>query len=170
MFGLRQFLFLVGLAASIPSGLLSAEPSSVPGMIQSEFIFAKAPFASCHASTIVESRGGVLVTAWFGGSAEGHSDVKIWLARRGKEGWTVPLEVARGTGPDGEPLPCWNPVLFQPGTGPLMLFYKVGASPKTWWGMWTTSDDDGQTWSQRSPNMEYLETAFSARSRTSQSN
>ncbi len=117
-------------------------------MIQSEFIFTKAPFASCHASTIVESRGGILVAAWFGGSAEGHSDVKIWLARRGKEGWTAPLEVARGTGPHDEPLPCWNPVLFQPGTGPLMLFYKVGTSPKTWWGMWTTSDDDGQTWSQ----------------------
>ena len=29
-----------------------------------------------------------------------------------------------------------------------MLFYKVGPSPSSWWGMLTTSDDDGQTWSK----------------------
>ncbi len=28
-----------------------------------------------------------------------------------------------------------------------MLFYKVGPSPSTWWGMLTTSSDDGKTWS-----------------------
>ena len=27
-----------------------------------------------------------------------------------------------------------------------MLFYKVGPSPSTWWGMLTTSTDDGKTW------------------------
>jgi predicted neuraminidase len=37
-------------------------------------------------------------------------------------------------------------VLFQPKAGPLMLFYKVGPSPSTWWGMVTTSTDNGQTW------------------------
>ena len=26
--------------------------------------------------------------------------------------------------------PCWNPVLFQPKDGPLMLFYKVGSNPQ----------------------------------------
>ena len=35
--------------------------------------------------------------------------------------------------------PCWNPVLFQPKDGPLMLFYKVGPSPDNWWGMLMTS-------------------------------
>jgi predicted neuraminidase len=48
---------------------------------------------------------------------------------------------------DGSRLPTWNPVLFQPKNGPLMLFYKVGPSPKDWWGMVMTSDDDGKTWS-----------------------
>ena len=35
-----------------------------------------------------------------------------------------------------------------------MLFYKVGPSPATWWGMMMTSTDDGQTWSppQRLPD------------------
>ena len=29
-----------------------------------------------------------------------------------------------------------------------MLFYKVGPSPGMWWGMMTTSEDCGKTWSQ----------------------
>jgi predicted neuraminidase len=28
-----------------------------------------------------------------------------------------------------------------------MLFYKVGLTPETWWGMLRTSDDGGKTWS-----------------------
>jgi len=37
-------------------------------------------------------------------------------------------------------------VLFQPASGPLLLFYKVGKNPRTWWGMCTESSDHGQTW------------------------
>ena len=44
-------------------------------------------------------------------------------------------------------LPCWNPVLFQPKRGPLLLFYKVGPSPTSWWGLLTTSADGGKSWS-----------------------
>jgi predicted neuraminidase len=44
-------------------------------------------------------------------------------------------------------LPTWNPVLFQPKKGPLQLFYKIGPSPSTWWGMVITSTDGGKTWS-----------------------
>jgi predicted neuraminidase len=38
-------------------------------------------------------------------------------------------------------------VLFQPKDAPLMLFYKVGPSPSTWWGELKTSTDGGKTWS-----------------------
>ena len=61
--------------------------------------------------------------------------------------WSVPVEVANGIQPDGKRLPCWNPVLFQPTGGPLVLFYKVGPSPDTWWGLARTSTDEGRTWS-----------------------
>lgn len=115
--------------------------------VTSEFIYQSAPFPSCHASTIVEARDGVLVAAWFGGTREGSPDVGIWLSRHEGKTWTVPVEVANGVQPDGTRLPCWNPVLFQPKAGPLMLFYKVGPNPQKWWGLLRTSEDGGKTWS-----------------------
>jgi predicted neuraminidase len=111
-----------------------------------EFIFQAAPFASAHASTIAESRG-TLVAAWFGGEFEGSPEVGIWLSRRAGSVWTAPREVANGVAADGTRQPCWNPVLFEPKGGPLMLFYKVGPNPREWWGMLRTSTDGGVTWS-----------------------
>ena len=121
-------------------------------VLKTEFIYETAPFPSCHASTIVELPGGGLVTAWFGGTGEKHPDVGIWVSRRDGGAWTAPVEVANGMQPpkaDGSPLrhPTWNPVLFQPKTGPLLLFYKVGPSPQTWWGELRSSADGGKTWS-----------------------
>jgi predicted neuraminidase len=113
----------------------------------SEFIYETAPFPSVHASTIEETPTGTLVTAFFGGTKEGHKDVGIWVSRKTNGTWTAPVEVANGMQPDGTRHPCWNPVLFQPRHGPLMLFYKVGPSPSTWWGMLRTSTDDGLSWS-----------------------
>jgi predicted neuraminidase len=124
-------------------------------VVRSEFIYTSAPFASAHASTIVQSHG-ALVAAWFGGSSEGAKDVGIWLSRYVNGAWSPPAEVATGAQPDGQRYPCWNPVLFQPrATGrPLMLFYKVGPAPTRWWGMVMTSTDGGATWSaaRRLPN------------------
>jgi len=114
--------------------------------IHSEFVFETAPFASAHASTIVETRDG-LVAAWFGGTREGAADVGIWLSRHQRGTWTAPIEIATGTQPDGARLPCWNPVLVDVPGASLMLFYKVGPSPQTWWGMVRTSRDSGRTWS-----------------------
>jgi predicted neuraminidase len=114
--------------------------------LDAEFVFETAPFASAHASTIVDTRDG-LVAAWFGGSREGASDVGIWLSRHEHNGWTAPIEIATGAQPDGARLPCWNPVLFEASGAALMLFYKVGPSPQRWWGMVRTSRDSGRTWS-----------------------
>jgi len=118
-------------------------------VVAREFTFEKAPFASCHASTIVELSNG-LAAAWFGGSAEGKPDVGIWLARKSgrDEKWSEPLEVAAAVQDGAQRLPCWNPVLFQPQNGPLLLFYKLGPSPSRWWGMLRTSEDGGRKWSE----------------------
>jgi predicted neuraminidase len=123
-------------------------------VVGAEFIYEEAPFPQCHASTIAEAADGSLVASWFGGTREKHPDVGIWVSRKPPGGeWSAPVEVADGVqygAPDGEVHrhPCWNPVLFRPEGGPLLLFYKVGPTPATWWGMLTTSDDGGESWSE----------------------
>ena len=118
--------------------------------MQAHFIFQDAPFASAHASTIAEA-GDALVAAWFGGPYEGHPEVGIWLARRQATQWSAPVEVARGRDRRGRPSPCWNPVLCQPRHGPLLLFYKVGPSPRRWRGMLARSTDGGCSWQADEP-------------------
>lgn len=120
------------------------------GVVAEEFIYTDPPTPSCHASTIAETPQG-LIAAWFGGTYEKHPDVGIWIAHRGPDGWSKPIEVANGVQyvePDGKVVrhPCWNPVLYQ-SEGPLLLFFKCGPSPDTWWGMLTESADHGKTWS-----------------------
>jgi predicted neuraminidase len=137
--------FSLILALSRPALLAAQNP-----IVTNEFIYEQAPFPSCHASTIVETDKGELIAAWFGGTAEKNPDVGIWVSRFEKEKntWTTPVEVANGVQPDGPRVPTWNPVLFQPrGGAALMLFYKVGPTPETWWGELRTSTDGGRTWS-----------------------
>lgn len=135
----------------------AADPESIPSVLQpaddafvsADFIYELEgrPTPQCHASTIVQTPTG-LVAAWFGGSHEKNSDVGIWLARHDGRGWSKPTEIVDGSEGETKDYPCWNPVLFQPAEGPLLLFYKVGPSPSTWWGMVVTSSDGGKTWSE----------------------
>ena len=141
-------LLAMGIASTM-SQMTQAQDGvgNEPAVVLSEFVFENAPFPSSHASTIVETKEGFLA-AWFGGKHERSPDVGIWLARRDRQAWTPPVEVATGEDPkQGVRYPCWNPVLFQPSAGPLLLFYKVGPSPASWWGMLMTSNDQGKTWS-----------------------
>jgi len=145
----RHFWVGIWLVICIPTPA-SANPQAgddATPIVVSEFIYETAPFPSCHASTIVETREGLLA-AWFGGTHERHPDVGIWTSRREGDSWTKPVEVANGVESATNRFPTWNPVLFQPSDGPLMLFYKVGPSPAEWWGMMMTSVDAGQTWSK----------------------
>ncbi len=136
------------LVIALFPALVSAVAAPSPAVLRSEFVYENAPFPSCHASTIVEATPGKLVAAWFGGTAEKNPDVGIWVSRHEGAGWTAPVEVANGVQASGPRVPTWNPVLFQPkGSAPLMLFYKVGPSPQTWWGELRTSADGGRTWS-----------------------
>ena len=135
-----RLLTLLLLIAALPG-----QGRAVSPIATSEFVFETAPFASAHASTIVETSDG-LVVAWFGGTREGAADVGIWLSRRVRGAWERPIEVANGSQTDGTRFPCWNPVLFEMPGRRLTLFYKVGPSPRAWWGMSRTSFDSGRTW------------------------
>ncbi len=143
-------LALAGVSSAVRS--LNPNPPSAPDpVLRAEFIFEKAPFASCHASTIAEGKDG-LVAAWFGGTAEGRPDVGIWLSRFEGARWTAPVEAATGVeaagaADSGRRVPCWNPVLYQAAGGPLLLFFKAGPSPRSWRGMMMDSRDGGRSWS-----------------------
>ena len=105
------------------------------------------PTPQCHASTIEEISDG-FIAAWFGGTHEQNQDVGIRVSKYDGENWSWPVEVANGIQNETLRYPCWNPVLFQPKEGPLMLFYKVGPSPREWWGMLIISEDEGKSWSK----------------------
>lgn len=112
------------------------------------FIFEKAPFPECHASTIVETEDGFLA-AWFGGTREGDKDVCIYAsAKEDEERWGIPVKVADGIVNDTLQYPCWNPVLYKRDNGDIILYYKIGPNPREWWGMYKISIDDGKSWSE----------------------
>jgi len=147
-------IMIAAFAFAIPGNAQSQfdiPPLAKPGegaYLKGELIYPLdgKPTPECHASTIVEVEDG-LIAAWFGGTGEKHDDVGIWVSMNLDGSWSKPLEVANGYQNDSLRYPTWNPVLFQPKGGPLMLFYKVGPNPREWWGMLTTSDNGGRSWS-----------------------
>lgn len=134
------------------TGNFTLPPLAQPGQgayLSGELIYPldDKPTPECHASTIVETPTG-LVSAFFAGTHEKNPDVGIRVSRMVDGKWTWPEEVVNGVQNDTLRYPLWNPVLFQPKEGPLLLFYKEGPDPRTWWGMLITSSDGGKTWSK----------------------
>jgi predicted neuraminidase len=145
------FLMLTIVSACGQSASYKIPPLMKPGdagFVSSELIYSldNKPTPECHASTLVELSDGIMA-AWFGGKHERNVDVGIWISVNKKGQWSHPVQVANGFVNDTLRYPCWNPVLFKPSRGPLMLFYKVGPSPSEWWGMLMTSGDEGKSWS-----------------------
>ena len=116
-------------------------------IVKAEFVYntADVTFPSCHASTIVETEDGLLVS-WFAGTREKNPDVGIWVSKYKNGKWSIPVEAANGIQNKEKRFPTWNPVLFNTGTE-IKLFYKVGPSPSTWWGEVISSTDNGNSWS-----------------------
>lgn len=108
---------------------------------EKRFVFEKAPFRECHASTVVALDERRLLCAFFAGTREGARDVAIWMAYYDGRRWEAVRKVAEEPG-----VPCWNPVLFRYRNA-VYLFYKAGPSPQTWSGFWKRSDDSGRHWS-----------------------
>ncbi len=118
-------------------------------ILKAELVYQKASFPSCHASTIVETGDGLLA-AWFGGTHEKNPDVCIYASKKTKDGkWSTPVLVADGIQDGATRYACWNPVLFRRDNGDIILYYKVGVDPRTWWGEYKISKDNGQTWSPK---------------------
>ncbi len=141
--------FLIVVSCSPKKSLGPLAAPGVNGFVSSELVYPleNRPTPECHASTIIETRSGLLC-AFFAGTHERSPDVGIRLSRFVDGKWSFPKEITNGVENDSVRYPTWNPVLFQPVDGPLMLFYKVGPDPRSWWGMVMTSNDDGRSWSK----------------------
>lgn len=136
------FLFIL-LAVSVQAIRLPKKCK----VVTSEYLFEKAPFKQCHASTILELNDGSLMATWFGGDYEGSNDVSIWISIKKGNAWSAPKKVIDGVVNDSLRFPCWNPVLFRMNNGMISLYYKVGPNPREWRGMVVYSTDEGQSWS-----------------------
>ena len=140
--------FILILLTKLNYCAVMAQPKGVKAiLVKQELVFNKPPFAACHAATIVALPGNMLLGAWFAGAFESSPDVGIWVAAKVNGHWSTPRMIADGVINDTLRFACWNPVLFRTRHGRTMLYYKVGKSPRTWWGMMKFSDDDGKTWS-----------------------
>ena len=115
---------------------------------------------SAHAPTIVETRKGDLVVAYFAGTYERNPDCCIYVNRkeRGSDHWGTAILAADGTvrqdsTATAAPVKtaCWNPVLCEMPSGELWLFYKVGKTVKDWTGWLVKSADGGRTWGRPEP-------------------
>lgn len=112
-----------------------------------QFIYDTASFASCHASTIVETPKGIMA-AWFGGKFEGDRDVNIYASWFINNRWSTPTQIADGFINDSIRHACYNPVLFLTSKNELLLFYKIGPNVQGWTGWMKRSTNYGVTWSK----------------------
>ncbi len=142
--------YLAGILLAFFNGHSLSQSYTDPStsIIRYNPIFADATFDACHAATIAETDSGTFIAAWFAGSYEGANDVEIWAATYRDNKWSKPIAIAAGYDNNGNPMPCWNPVLFRTSDGTLILFYKVGPNPREWWGEYKKSYNEGKSWSK----------------------
>ncbi len=133
----------------ISTGILAQKPyKGHNAIVKTEYIYLAedVDFPSCHASTIEETKDG-LITSWFGGTSEKDPDVGIWISTFSGKSWTKPIEVANGIQTKDKRYPTWNPVLFNTGSE-IKLFYKVGPTPRSWWGEVISANENLENWSK----------------------
>ncbi len=93
---MKRYFWICWLGAlSVVNLLGQGGLSTQPGYVSAEFIVDNPSHASSHASTIIDTRDG-LMAAWFGGTQERALDVSIFIAHRDTAGWSAPMEVADG--------------------------------------------------------------------------
>ncbi|WVQ81723.1 hypothetical protein IAT38_003848 [Cryptococcus sp. DSM 104549] len=94
--------------------------------------------------TTIQSAPGVQYATWFGGSKEGHADVKIWFSKRTNGSWSPQRVIASSS------VVHWNPVSFLPSPDTpdrLIVFYKTGTPIPIWKTHFIETLDGGETWS-----------------------
>ncbi len=90
-----------GTVKTVGSGLYHFScdiPTAHPAIVKDEFLYEHTYFPEAHASTIVETKKGDLVAAYFGGTHERDPDVCIWVStkKKGQAEWSKPILAADG--------------------------------------------------------------------------
>ena len=73
-------------------------PTAHKAILKDEFLYEHTFFPEAHASTIVETKKGDLVSAYFGGTHERDPDVCIYvnIKKKGSDTWSAPILAADG--------------------------------------------------------------------------
>lgn len=108
---------------------------------------------TAHAPTLIETKDGGLLCAWFAGSFEGSGDISIVVSKLdpATHTWSIPQTVSHG-----EQRSEQNPAFFRTPSGQIWLIYTSQVSRQadkdnmqfTSIIMVQKSNDEGQTWSQ----------------------
>lgn len=129
-----------------------AVPPADSAIVADEFLYASAPFPECHAPTIVETRDGDLVAAFFGGTRERNPDVCIWVSRKekGSGRWTAPVLAADGVFEPGSAdalLAGITDSTTDASAGPVLPYHRGGAlKRKACWNPVLFEMPDGELW------------------------
>ncbi len=135
-----SFLLAVTLLFSIFSFVACAKDTF--NIEKGTVIASGAKTDTTHASTIVKTDEGNLISAWFGGSGEGDDDVRIWYSVYSNGYWGEAQQV-----PSKDTVAHWNPVLQNFGSY-VRLYYKVGTDTENWVTKYTDTYDCGKTWTE----------------------
>lgn len=118
-------------------------------VLSEEFLSPTWENYDCHSSSIVQIENGELLAFWKGGVGKGKSNIDIkskvgiWQARFDGRAWSLPEEVHFEE--DGI---VWNPVATRLPSGEILLFYRVGDSPRDSAAFLKRSVDGGSHWSE----------------------
>jgi len=112
-------------------------------LLSRQFVFDEGKhFAACHAATVAKLDENNVMIACFGGTREGDNDVKIWLTYTVGDTFKPPVKFSYD-----DNIPHWNPVLFRNGDK-IILYFKISKKITNWITVYTTSHDNGITWSE----------------------
>ena len=155
-------LLLIGFVLSY--GLPSFEHSDFympaeTSLVNQDVVFERfdvgtASTKSMHSITAIDLGGGNLLSAWYGGTREGHTDVEIYSSffHAENNAWSEPRSILNryqvADDLNRYIKKIGNPVLYRHPTGVTVLFY-VSVSMAGWATSqinMTVSYDDGQTW------------------------
>lgn len=144
------------MATKLPS-VRQSEPNGV--VYRDEFLavdFGLIPTGgnnTAHAPTLIETKDGGLLCAWFAGSFEGSGDISIVVSKLDpeKQVWSVPVTVSKGEDRSEQ-----NPAFFRSPDGKIWLIYTSQVSRQegkdnmqfTSVIMVQKSSDEGQTWGE----------------------